>query len=124
MGNMRAAPILFALLPLCGARSGAAESDPAMPVEIPGYELRVLDARKPLLVKVGNASIEASLPVFIYYPKADRSNAVALLRRSRDSLRALSGKAEWTAADVDKVIADLDTAIAAMDTPVPKASKP
>ena len=110
------------LLP--AAASGAAGSDSAAPAEIPGYELRVLDVRKPLLVKVGNASIETSLPIFIYFPRADRSSAVALLRQCRDSLRTLFGKPEWTAADVDKIIAALDTAIGALDTPLPKASKP
>jgi hypothetical protein len=102
-------------------------SDPVLPLSIPGYELRVLDRRKPIRFNVSGVWAESSLPVFIYVPAGDPGRAAGLLRQAYDGLLKLGLEPEWTAAELKAVLADLDAAIRALEpdkpAPAPKAGK-
>jgi hypothetical protein len=85
---------------------------PVLPLSIPGYELRVLDVRKPVLFEVNGSQVEGSLPVFVYYPAASQAEAVNLLRQASDELAKLGQKPEWTGEELRLVLSKLDTAVA------------
>ena len=84
---------------------------PLLPLRIPGYELRVLEARKPVVLSVGGSQTEASLPVFFYAPDPIRSAAQAPLQRARDTLSGLEKKETWTGAELQEVREALDQAL-------------
>jgi hypothetical protein len=83
---------------------------PVLPLSIPGYELRVLDVRKPVLFEVNGSEVEGSLPVFVYYPAASQAEAVDLLRQASDDLAKLGQKPEWTGEELRQVLSKLDAA--------------
>jgi len=91
--------------------------DPVFPLKIPGYELRVLDRKKPIVLGVGGERVEGSLPIFIYLPTADRPALLAPLRRAYDGLLALGRKPEWTGAELHQVLQDLDEALRLLELP-------
>ena len=101
---------------LAAAETGA---DPALPSRIPGYELRVLDRRKPLRFEVAGVPAETSLPIFIYFPTADPGRAAGLVRQAYDDLQALARKPEWTAAELHAVLSGLDSALRLLDPSIP-----
>lgn len=74
-------------------RSPTPQEAPALPLRLPGYELRVLDQRKLLFVAAGDSWFEIPLPIFFYYPTADRSEADRLIRDAAQALRAMIGSA-------------------------------
>lgn len=76
---------------------------------IPGYELKVLDVRKTVILDVSGSQVDASLPVFFYYPVP--GPAIHEFRRAYDELIALGQKPEWSAAELRQVIARLGGAI-------------
>lgn len=85
--------------------------DPALPLTLPGFELRVLDRSKPVRFQVGDSQAEAELPIFIYYPTGDRGGALRRVRDAYDELQQLGRKPEWTAAELHRVLANLDDAM-------------
>ena len=86
-----------------------------MPLRIPGYELRVLDRRKPIRFNVSGIWTESSLPIFVYVPTGDPGRAAGLLRRAYDGLLKLGLEPVWTAAELKAVLTDLDAAIRALE---------
>jgi hypothetical protein len=84
---------------------------PVLPLSIPGYELRVLDVRKPVVFNVNGAQVEGSIPVFVYYPAASQAQAATLLRQASDDLAKLGQKPEWTGEELRQVVAKLDAAL-------------
>jgi hypothetical protein len=134
-------PVLLAAsaLPLCAAPetsppipgfdTRAAEivplpdkEDLVLPLNIPGYELRTLEARKPVLFSVDGTQVRASVPVFFYFPKPASPQAATLVRRAREDLARLGQKPEWTGAELQAVIAALDDAARLLDPPAPDGS--
>jgi hypothetical protein len=96
--------------------SAPGAADPVLPLRIPGYELRVLDRRKPVLFNVAGTRAESTLPIFVYVPTSDPGRAAGLLRQAYDGLLKLGLKPEWTAAELQAVLANLDAAIHALET--------
>lgn len=92
-------------------------TDPAVPLKIPGYELRVLDVQKDVTFNVGGTWTRASLPVFIYVPAsaAERTRALDLLRKTYADLLALAKAREWSAADLQRVLTGIDGAITTLE---------
>ena len=90
-------------------------SDPVMPLRIPGYELRVLDRRKPIRFNVSGVWAESDLPIFVYVPTGDPGRAAGLLRQAYDGLMKLGLEPEWTAAELKAVLTNLDAAIRALE---------
>jgi len=84
---------------------------PILPLSIPGYELRVLDVRKPVVFNINGSSVEGSLPVFVYYPTPSQAQAESLLRHASDDLTRLGQKPEWTGEELRQVVSELDAAI-------------
>lgn len=91
--------------------------DPVLPLKISGYELRVLDRRKPIVFQVGESKVEASLPIFIYIPTAGCDAAGGPLRRAYAELQQLGRKPEWTAYELRQVLADLDVGLRNLEGP-------
>ena len=91
--------------------------DPTLPARIPGFELRVLDLRKDLLFNVNGSWVQASVPVFFYYPTAaqDRAHAVELLRQAYGDILKLGQQPEWTAVQLHQVIANLDASLSLLE---------
>ncbi len=89
--------------------------DPVIPLRLPGYELRVLDRRKPIRFNVAGVWAESTLPVFVYLPTGDPMRAAGLLRQAYDDLLKLGLKPEWTAAELKSVLTNLDAAIRALE---------
>jgi hypothetical protein len=88
-----------------------APDSPVLPTTLPGYELRVLDARKPVLFNIDGHWVRAGLPVFIYYPAPPPASAAPLLRQVYDGLLDLTRKPEWSAAELRELIAKLGAAL-------------
>ena len=95
--------------------------DPVIPLRLPGYELRVLDRRKPIRFNVAGVWAESTLPVFVYLPTGDPMRAAGLLRQAYDDLLKLGLKPECTAAELKSVLTNLDAAIRALEPGTPKA---
>jgi hypothetical protein len=93
--------------------------DPALPLRLPGFELRVLDVKKDVLFNVNGTWVQASVPVYFYYPTAgrDRAHAVELLRRVYDDVLKLGQEPEWTGAELQRVIINLDASIILLEKP-------
>jgi hypothetical protein len=116
-------------------RSGAADiqstplssapdaAEAVIPLRIPGYELRVLDRRKPVRFNVAGVWAESALPIFVYVPTGDPGRAAGFLRQGYDGLLKLGLKPEWTAAELQAVLANLDAAIRALEADDPEAAK-
>jgi hypothetical protein len=102
-----------AILALLGATSLANESEPEplLPATIPGYELRVLDVAKPVVLFVAGTRLEASLPVFFYLPDSEQKRAIALVQQAYADLTELGRKEEWEADDLHRVLTQLDQAL-------------
>lgn len=95
--------------------------DPIIPLHIPGYELRILDRRKPVRFNVAGVWAESTLPIFIYVPTGDPGRAAGFLRKAYDGLLKLGLEPEWTAEELRAVLTNLDAAIRALE-PGPEAS--
>ena len=93
--------------------------DPALPLRLLGFELRVLDVKKDVLFNVNGNWVQASVPVYFYYPTAgrDRAHAVELLRQVYDDVLKLGQEPEWTAAELQRVIINLDASISLLEKP-------
>lgn len=85
--------------------------EPLLPLKIPGYELRVLDVPKPIVFLVGEAQVEASLPVFFYLPDSDQRHAVVLIQQAYDELSGLGRKEEWSGEELHRVLVQLEQAL-------------
>jgi hypothetical protein len=97
---------------LAAARLSAAPAEGSLlPRTIPGYELRTLDVRKTVLVQVEGGWVQASVPVFLYFPAGDPAGALPVLRGVYGDLVALGSRPAWTAAELRGLIARLDGAI-------------
>jgi len=97
-------------------------ADSVIPLRIPGYELRVLDRRKPVRFNVGGVWAESTLPIFVYVPTGDSGRADGFLRQAYDGLLKLGLKPEWTGAELRAVLANLDSAIRALEPEGPEAA--
>jgi len=113
--------IAAALLPVAllaaAPQLAAAKDDPVLPARIPGYELRALDVRKPVLLNVSGTWVQAALPVFFYFPTPVPPQAAPLLRQAYADLLQLGRKPEWTAAEFQAVLTHLDAAIRLLEQP-------
>jgi hypothetical protein len=99
-----------------GGHSAAVRKAGALPLASPpGYELRVLDARKPVRFRIDGNWVEGELPVFIYYPIAEPERALVSLREADAELDLMARKPEWTAEEVRRLIAHLQSAIASLE---------
>jgi hypothetical protein len=115
---MRPLPLLLGtLLIASGSAAAPSDGDPALPLRIPGYELRSLDVRKPVVFEVAGARIGVTLPIFIYYPDAcaDRRDAIKLLREAYGEAVELGRRQEWSAADLHRVLSALDGSLALLE---------
>ncbi len=110
---------LLGTAPLYPAAADDKGGDSLLPATIPGYELRTLDVSKPVLFNVNGAWVQASLPVFFYYPTSPPVETARLLRQAHDDLLALARKPEWTGDELQGVLAKLDAALGALEPPAP-----
>jgi hypothetical protein len=114
---MRIHPVIASALLFAVPRLSAAPEDSVLPAKIPGYELRALDVRKPVVLNVNGTWVQASLPVFFYFPTPVPPRAAPLLRQIYDDLLKLGRQPEWTAAELQAVLGNLDTAIRILEQP-------
>jgi hypothetical protein len=119
---MRACLLLLGFLVAAAARSATPDSlePPVVPLTIPGYALRVLDVQKRVVLAMAGRDIEASVPIFIYYPIPARTEAVRLIRQARDGLGRLSEKREWSAAELQTIVSQLEAGLGELE----KEAKP
>ncbi len=91
--------------------------DPALPVRIPGYELRVLDVQKDVFFHVDNTWVKAAVPIYFYFPTAnsERAHSLELLRQARDDARKLGQVSDEKAPELERIIANLETALATLE---------
>lgn len=105
----------FLVLPLA-LLSAAAAAEPSagrLLPEIPGYQLRVLDVRKPLKLRVNDSWVDASLPVFFYYPQAQP--ALDAIRGIRKDLVETARDSGWDEAKALALAERLDAVAAALE---------
>ncbi|HEX3730442.1 MAG TPA: hypothetical protein VHV47_11600 [Opitutaceae bacterium] len=114
---MRARLLLLVLLVSAAPRLTQADAPdpPVVPLAIPGYALRVLDVQKKVILQAAGHDIEASVPIFIYYPAANRTEAVRLVRQARDGLSRLQAKREWSATELKAVVAQLESGLGELE---------
>lgn len=103
--------------PFLPAIEGRGVDDNLLPLRLPGYELRVLDKRKKLLYNIKGSWVEASLPVYFYYPTepAHKEKALQLLHKVYDNVLALGEKPQWTASEFRNVLVSLDAALSLLE---------
>lgn len=104
--------------PIMPAIEGRGVDDNLLPIRLPGYELRVLDKRKKMLYNIKGSWVEASLPVYFYYPTepAHKDKALQLLRKVYDDVLALGEKPQWTASEFRNVLVSLDAALSLLES--------
>jgi hypothetical protein len=86
--------------------------DQVLPPALPGYELRSLDVRKPVVFDVNGAQVRILLPIFVYCPTGvERREAVRLLRQAYEDASSLGRKSDWTAADLQGILRALDMSL-------------
>lgn len=93
------------------------ELAPLLPLHLPGYDLRVLDIKKPLLFNVAGTWVEVSVPIFFYLATPAHDEGVKRLRQVAEDLRQLTRKPAWTSAELSRVQADLEAAAALLAQP-------
>jgi hypothetical protein len=88
-----------------------------LPLRIPGYELRSLDIRKPVVFEVAGRSVSVSLPIFLYYPVAcpDRTEALRLLEQAYGEAVRLGRQEAWSAAELRRVLSDMDASLTLLE---------
>lgn len=106
-----------ASLKISGTVTAKPVDDPALPVRIPGYELRVLDVRKDVLFRVNGTWVQAAVPVFFYFPttSSERTRGLDLLRQVRSDARKLGEISTEKSPELERVIANLDEALTALE---------
>lgn len=106
-----------ASLKISGNVTAKPVDDPALPVRIPGYELRVLDVRKDVLFHVNGTWVQAAVPVFFYFPttSAERTRGLDLLRQARSDARKLGEISIEKSPELERMIGNLDEALAALE---------
>ncbi len=106
-----------ASLKISGSVTAKPVDDPALPMRIPGYELRVLDVRKEVLFHVNGTWVRAAVPIFFYSPteNAERGRGIDRLRQARSDARKLAEISAEKTPELDRVIASLDEALATLE---------
>jgi hypothetical protein len=112
---MRGFLFVLGTLAAGAALPAAAPEVPLLPLAIPGYALRVLDVQKKVIVQVAGSDVEASVPIFVYYPEPGRAKALELLREARDGLIRLEGKQEWSAEELNRVVRQLEAGLGVLE---------
>jgi hypothetical protein len=93
------------------------DAAPLLPPHLPGYDLRVLDVKKPLLFNVAGTWVEVSIPIFFYFPTPAREEGVKRLRQVTEDLRQLIRKPAWTSAELARVQVELDASASLLAQP-------
>ena len=100
-------------IPTVGAAEVSSATDPTLlPLTLPGYELRVLDRRKPLALEAGGARFEVRLPIFFYVPSPSRAEGLRRLRLLADDLRRACRAADRGEVDLEGLSKRLEAALA------------
>lgn len=88
-----------------------------LPLRIPGYELRTLDVRKPVVFDVAGGRVTVSLPIYLYYPTAfaDRSEATRLLQQAYGEAIRLGQQSQWSAEDLRRILSALDASLTLLE---------
>jgi hypothetical protein len=86
-----------------------------LPVRLPGYELRVLDARKLVYFNVAGSWVEIPLPILFYFPTASRAEALRVVRQAAEALRGSDRSAGAPPVDPAALAAQLDRAAALLE---------
>jgi len=96
---------------------GKGLDDTLLPLKLPGYELRVLDVRKKLLYNIRGEWVQASLPVYFYYPTepSQKEKALGTLRKVYEQVLSLGEKPQWSASEFRNLIVNLDSAIVLLE---------
>jgi hypothetical protein len=105
------------MLIAAGPTSALPAEEPVLPLRIPGYELRSLDVRKPVVFEVAGGEVRVSLPIYLYYPTAcaDRREAVKLLRQAYGDMIRLGQREDWTAGDLRRILSTLDASLSLLE---------
>ncbi len=105
------------LAPAMPPIEGKGVNDSMLPLRIPGYELRVLDVRKKLLYNIKGNWVEASLPVYFYFPTqpGNTARALQMLQQAFDQITKLGEKGQWSASEFREVLVNLDASIALLE---------
>lgn len=110
--------LLFAALaPVAGADIAPHSDLTLLPLHIPGYDLRVLDRRKPLSLEAAGSRFTVDLPIFFYYPAPDRRQAVTLLRQAADELRQISREPDRNETDLAGLLQRFERALDLLGSP-------
>jgi len=108
--------------------SKPAAPQPLIPRALPGYELRELDLKKPVVVRVGDKVLEIKVPVFVYFPSElpARTEAVQELHRLYDDIVAISSRAAPAPSDFRTLLTRLDAALTRLEAfpPPPVQTQP
>jgi hypothetical protein len=85
-----------------------------LPLTFPGYELRVLEQRKPLIYELNGAKIEVRLPIFFYLPDLAQAQATQALRQAVDELRRAAHEPDRNEYDFEKLLGRFEQALSAL----------
>lgn len=99
------------------AKPAGTDPGPLLPLHLPGYELRVLDVKKPLLFHLAGTWVEVSVPIFFYLATPAHEEGLKRLRRAAEDLRQLLRKPAWTSAELAQVQAELKAGAAQLAQP-------
>jgi hypothetical protein len=120
-GRAAELPLSDGAPPPAGAPAPAKPADPdhrpLLPLHLPGYDLRVLDVKKPLLFHLDGAWVEVSVPIFFYLATPAHEEGLKRLRQVAEDLRRLLRQPAWTSAELAQVQAELEAGAAQLAQP-------
>lgn len=122
---------LLALAPPPGGSSAAGADIPTLsisqlppgvkplllPPHLPGYDLRVLDERKPVTLETPGGKFEVRLPIYFYFPAEDRQEGLRLVREAADELRRAAHEPDPASADLDSLLGRLERGLDLLGSP-------
>lgn len=88
-----------------------------LPPHLPGYDLRVLDERKPVTLETPTGKFEVRLPIYFYFPADDRQEGLRLVREAADELRHAAHRPDPSAADLDSLLGRLERGLDLLGSP-------
>jgi hypothetical protein len=120
LSRMISLTLLLAALPPASAPAAAdiptlsvselpAGSKPLLlPTHLPGYDLRVLDERKPITLQTADGKVEVRLPIYFYFPADERREGLRLIREAADELRRAAHNSDPGGADLESTLERLE----------------
>ena len=82
---------------------------------IPGYKLQVLEKTKPIALTINGATVNTTLPVFIYMPESKTGDGVLIIKGAINDFENLTKKPSWSEEELAVLLTNLKHGLALLD---------